>query len=100
MKISGYNIKLDNVNISQANTGNTIGTLVGNNYQDSVIRFIGVYFSSTSYNGKMVGKYSDSNEHFGAISDYAGFVVLANSTGVDTNHEYASVNDASTVNDD
>lgn len=78
VKISGYNILLeDNVikhleagttNKSTASTNQAIGEVVGNNRAGSSIRIVGIsikYTGDNEYCGKICGKYGSNNEEFG-----------------------------------
>ena len=78
VKISGYNILLeDNVikhleggttNKSTATTNQAIGEVVGNNRAGSSIRIVGIsikYTGENTYCEKICGKYGSNNEEFG-----------------------------------
>lgn len=117
VKISGYNILLeDNVikhleggttNKSTASTNQAIGEVVGNNRAGSSIRIVGIsikYTGENEYCRKICGKYGSNNEEFGTSSwtvtntDYsfgAGQIIFADYYMNLDNDAFSNIGDSS-----
>ena len=109
-KFSGYNILVKNCTFTHKDGGITddstsatnrrIGDIVGNNAIQSPLKLVGVSVQNLSYCGKHVGYNASDEDNYGSGGNYgAGYLVLANYWGVDTNHTFAGIDDVGTSSD-
>ena len=104
IKISGYNILLENNNIKHLNGGvsddlannNNIGEIVGNNLNSTPIKLVAVAinFGNRDYCGKICGTFANTNNNYG-VSTVSGFekgsIIFADYSAVQTNEALSNV---------
>ncbi|MBQ9468213.1 MAG: hypothetical protein IJU52_04315 [Clostridia bacterium] len=114
VKIAGYNILLDNLELihlaggdtdqSTASTNSKIGDIIGNNSASAEIKLVGVTTSNMDYIGKHAGYYNSTSDNYGdgGTGFGTGFAVFADFRGNTTDNQdgFANIEDGSTAEDD
>ena len=104
IKISGYNILLDNNTFKHLNGGlnddlgnnNNIGEIIGNNLNSAPVKLtaVAINLGEREYCGKICGTFSDTNNNYGTstVSNFEnGTIIFADYSIVQTNETLSNV---------
>ena len=105
IKICGYNIMIESVDLVHLNNGTTnqsvatnnrkIGDVIGNNASGNAVRFVAITTNNATYCGKHAGNFNNDTDNYGSNVFWGtGYTVFADYNSVQTNHEFSSIRDA------